>query len=358
MNDNKPLYFWLFLIIIDMYMVNIFKLNLIISNSFKIISGIFLLYYYFKNNELKKQELFLTCIYMGTIVISFNQVKMNVLYIFLFIKNIKLLKQLEKKIVIFVTILFCLNLLMLKFGIIKNKVFYGIERIRNGLGFTNPNIFAIFYFYLAIYLWNKKMKFYMNRYLSVFFILYIYIKTDSRTQLLGFVLYIFFNFYFQRKKGKKKNIYRLRFLKAILFFNYLYLILGIFPEKYLFLDKLLSYRLTIINDVLRNLTLKEYILGSSQISKYSIDNTFLVLNYNLGFLFGNIFILIIFYKIKDKIKKFSDTEYSFIIICLIMGIFESFLIRIQIITTMIFYYLIFKKMNKKCKNSNKILRRE
>lgn len=336
---------YIYLIILDIFLVNLFKIPTHISMLLKIISGIILINDYFKNNFSKK-KIMLFCIFILIILLNFNQLKLNLLYIYLFINTKNKLKNIEMSILTGLLGLFILNILLLKFGVIKNiTTFYG-GRIRESFGFSNSNAVSIFYFYIIAYLWRYK-----NIYLKIvviFFAYFIYLKTDSRTQFFGFLILILVIFLFEnifKKILKKQNVIRIKkFLIGIIFLlNYVYLFLGVNSGKFYEINRLLSYRLSYVEKTFLELNILECILGSNEAIKFPIDNSLIVTNYSVGIILGNILFIYIFLIIFKNIKKYSDYRYGIIVSCLIMGLFESFLLRLSIPITILFYTTIYNR---------------
>lgn len=288
----------------------------------------------------------LVCAYLLIGFVIGNEQLQNILFILLMVYSISINMD-DNNVVktLFVVSLLTLFVFVLlrHFGIIKDTItFYG-GRLRNSLGFDNPNslsLIMIDFFYFFIMKAKKKrnlvciivllMSFYINAY------------SDSRTLLISTIICVALTMLFELKIFSKittkltQNKF-ICFIVLSLFFISPFLIGVITSNAYSF-DKLLSFRGTTINNYILNHSFLNYIIGFSNIT--TIDNSYIVLFFTVGII-GYLLIFTLFQKAINNLK---NKEYiTLIIMMLSYGMMESILIRAECLVTIYFWYVIFKE---------------
>lgn len=313
--------------------------------SFRVFAIILLLLSILLSKKLKiPYKLVLVCIYLLIGFIVGNEQLQNILFIIMMVYSLSLNMDGNNIVQTFflVSILTLSLFILLRYlGIIKDATTIYDGRIRNSLGFDNPNSLSIimidfFYFFIEKVRKNRKiaciivllMSFYINTY------------SDSRTLLVSTIICITFallidSSIFSKITTKMTQNKLICFIFLTIFFLSPFLIGIIASSNYNF-DKLLSFRGSVINNYIGRHNFLNIIIGFSNIT--TIDNSYLILFFSVGIL-GY---LLIFSIVKKAITNLNNKEYiSLIIMMLSYGTMESVLIRPECLVTIYFWYVIF-----------------
>ncbi len=317
------------------------------KTTFRILSIILLILSIILSNKIKiNKSLVIIILFLifGTIIK--NEQLQNMLFIILTAYSISINIEREKVIIVFGVIsILTVGLLffMRRTGIIADTITNYGGRMRNSLGFDNPNALSLIMidFYCFIIMMFKKRK--TLACLIVIFISY-YINTfsDSRTLLFTTIIYLTLTILQESKaissairkmiKSKIFNIIILTF-----FFISPFAIAAISKKVYK-IDMLLSFRGTILSNYINSHEMINYLIGFSNIE--TIDNSFIVLFFTIGIL-GY---LIIFLAIKRALKKAkNNNSIALIIMMLSYGMMESILIRPECLLTIYFWLTILEE---------------
>lgn len=231
------------------------------------------------------------------------------------------------------------------------------ERHRYMAIFKHPNFMGMFCFTgiltsISIYLYA-----FSKRYLLFLPpLLYLIYLTDSRTPLYLFILLIILflsiNFFYKFKtKYQFINIFKY-FLSMIIFTVIVILILFMmdsYREIIEFLNILLSYRIQIWSNFLRELAESDYLLGIGLASNKAYDNSYLLMLMEtgiVGFLVFIGFLLLVFIKLISLLRAHKGNRihiafvFSLYMVFLAYGFTESLLFTAGNIMTFFVWLLI------------------
>lgn len=271
------------------YNLNLIMKILIIMCSFYIILKL----------KLTKREL----IIFATVTFI-TKLNTDFLYIFLIIFLLKGDKKREliKKYFYYSLSQFIVVVLLWKLGYIPGGIYYRDAFLKSGLrydlGFGNPNaayktLYLFYISFIYLYLKNKKVLKIIVLMLSY----YIYILTDSRTGFLTIVIsFLILPKILERISLKNKIIY---FLWNNLFNIFILISIFLLKFQYTYLDKLLSYRITVWNNQILKYGLFNIIGNYGLNLNESFDNWYL---YNIsknGVIIFSIYLIIFYYVLKN-----------------------------------------------------------
>ncbi len=214
-------------------------------------------------------------------------------------------------------------------------------RIRNNLGFSQVNAASLFFLPLLLLLYKKDKHFNIKLLSVAVFFISLYALTNTRSVLLSVFIFIFFYIIFLLMR-KIKNLVPLQRIVGIVL---LYLVvvaafvLSLFANSEI--DSILSYRPTYFFNALSNLSPIEWIFGSDAFIE--VDNSYLVMvgHYGLPFLICAVAVL---HKAILRSAEMGDLwTLSFIIAIVVIGSIESFLYRPELIVTLVFWAIAFKR---------------
>lgn len=276
-------------------------------------------------------------------------------YIFLFIL-VQLLIRLEDKIVLkYLTISsivgFSLIFIFLLLGVTQNEILEYRNRMTFGVGNITTNRIPFFYnmvygtFTLIIMFINKYYKesnyFKIMIYISTIALAtYFNIKTNLRGGYLCFIIFIILTWVIPK-------IYKIRLLKnivcviPIIMFASSFMIASFHDNPYL--DKLLSYRPTYINNFIENINIGYILLSKSVKSMDTInivDNSYLHIFIGGGIVIFLIVLFLYFISVNNLYKLNYFNEIAFIIATSIYFNIESIAVRIENMFVIYWWYLI------------------
>ena len=300
----------------------------------------------FFNCKYTKKEMLI--LFMLLILVYYSAIKNNELKIYLTYitiissKNIST-RKIIKKFLIINFIMLAVHILLTITGITPEKLSYFTyidKRARYTFNLRHPNYLAAILFWITsayIYLNYKKGIF--NKLLTInISMILMYLLTFSRTTL---VLYILLNFAVIFQKNRKKislmRTSKILIIIIILFslyttWNYQTLILN---HKFISkINILLSERLYLSNRIFHYLDLT--LLGQNVyalIDNFTIDSLYISFLIQYGLI--HFFILILIF-IKFPIKEENFMEYMFILIIMVAGISEKYVINIALCFPLLF----------------------
>ena len=253
-------------------------------------------------------------------------------------------KELAKYFFISLLFNFLLIIIMNFFGIIPSHNLSRNGQIRYSLGFIHPNSVFLYYFLICCSLFyindNKKIKF-----ITLLVALLLYKYSLSRTGIISYFILLFLtSFDLEKIKWRKMTQY------GFIIFT-IFTILSTFlysNNHFLFLNEIFSDRLYNYNYYINNGLLNSPfgLLNNSLSNLYTIDNLYLIIFYNYGFI-GFIILIIAFIKSIDNIHN-DNLFLKIVFSCLIYGICESSIILTNINFTLpilTLYLLNFKRVN-------------
>ena len=287
-------------------------------------------------------------------LINFSEFKINILVPLLIIQSVSGIRF--KRYLWINLIITGLMLLFMyaSYGLGKNMAgwtFLVDRQIRMSFGFNHPNVAAMYYFCflvnILLLLGYSKFKKFIPIYLIIIapIWLFVYKKTGSRSFLLSLViLYGSYFYYYLGVLINKKNLLivsRYVYTSLIVIFSSLTIYFALAKDNYLYLNKILSGRLSLYNKFLDDLTLKDFIFGSSAYRDNIIDSSYLHLLFEGGFIF---FILVAVYYVVATTKMVQKKDW--IPICVILsfmsyGLMESILLYGILIGSNIFWILLY-----------------
>lgn len=276
-------------------------------------------------------------------------------YIFLFILAQLLIRLDEKTVLKYLTIssmvAFFLIFIFLLLGITQNEILEYRNRMTFGVGNSTTNRIPFFYnmvygtFTLAVMYINKYYK-KSNSFKMIVYILtitlatYFYIKTNLRGGYLCFIIFIILTWLIPR-------VYKLKLLRnivcilPIIMFASSFLIASFHDNTYL--NKLLSYRPTYINNFIESISIKEILLSKSVKSMDAInivDNSYIHIFIGGGVIIFLIVLFLYFRSVNNLYNLKYFNEIAFIISTSIYFNIESIAVRIENMFVIYWWYLI------------------
>lgn len=254
---------------------------------------------------------------------------------FLFILIVILMSKIsEKKIEKLIKIYYILGFFLLimivslaRLDIIDTKYFiYSATKIRNGLGFKNPNTPGIYYFLILthyyFYNWEKlKKRDYVFGFLGY---IYLYKFAMSRTTFIIGIFQLATIIFFKNKKKIKKNI---KVIQLIPMFTFIltYLIAFFHNEK---LNKLMTTRpITWKKNILENSNFINFLFGDfGEKNKYPLDNGLLAIQIDFGVIAIVIVIIILILGLKKVPTKYKERVNILILSYFLYSLSETMLI--------------------------------
>lgn len=256
--------------------------------------------------------------------------------------------------VIILSAIICITYFLINFGAVtvREDLYVNLDRVRSRMdfGFGNPNQFAIFCFSLLsnifILCWTKHRIFFLLILLAVSLAVSRY--TDSRTFLLSSGV-LFLSCVIQILSLDKGRYYKF----FVLILPFLFLVYSIFlpyNDTYGIFNALSSGRMGYYKRLLDGITLKDILIGTSNVQEITIDSTYLHLAFEGGIIFLLIFYFLFVYVVKNRYSKIYP-YLPLIVSILVYGAFESFFANStntgNILIWMILYRcLLFPRTNK------------
>lgn len=317
------LFFLLFLINILLYQSNIIK-----SLYFYIVLIFFfcIKLFFMKYN---KFEIFILFLFFLISIISRNPKLLLIFIAMIYLKKINI-ESVSKKYFYLGILIFLLIVFLAKIDVIDTKNFvYSSTKIRNGLGFKNPNTPGIYYFILVSHFYFFKWEYLRIKHSILIFAGYLilYMQAMSRSNILVGLLQIFIVCFWKNRLSieRMKKYY---FLIPVIGYIFSVLIMIVQP---VILNKLMSSRpLTWRLNFLEKLNFINILFGNlgREIS-HPLDNGFL----SMQFHFGLFAVLIVLYFLSIGLKKMDDKyiERSFLLLVpyIIYSLSEDMLIGLN-----------------------------
>ena len=225
-------------------------------------------------------------------------------------------------------------------GIVDFRVTSSLGRIRNTLGFINVNSAAAF-FYSVIILWllEKEKVNWKSIAISIVATGLLYRFTDTRTALVALIVFLTGMVIFSKWNGKLLKIIVCT-LESILFVVSQFT--PFFYSSFSFLDLTFSYRLSIFARYINANSLKTLLIGGTNVS--DIDNFYLCLLFNGGLIFYIFVVIITIYSTKLYLDNADGKKVAFILSTLVFGVMEASAMRCEIMSMLMFWYLILKPL--------------
>lgn len=238
------------------------------------------------------------------------------------IDNIKDKNKFMKNMFYLCGVLFCGIIFIDYLGFIENKIIsrryiegIGYTKIREYLGFSNPNSALSYFASIQLYYYYsyKKTKNKIVTLIIFLIIIYLYKKTDSRT---GLIISILLNF---RSILNSKLIIKI-IPKALFLYYTLISLCFIYFFDNNYLNKILSNRPLTYYEQLKNGV--KILFGQGKIEGIPLDNIYILL-LSQGILFLLLFNVLYYLYIKRLKKEKKINELWIILVVLLAGIFES-----------------------------------
>ena len=348
--NNALVYFSLFLLFSNYMLFTAFNWAVDFDfDSIKLFIRIFvfflLLISILSNGFIKKNIFFMLLYCLFLFALNFNEVLLNFIYLFMIIGSMKNI-FIDN---VFLSVLY----LYLIFSIIHVSLFllgaivdvdsvYG-DRLRHSFGFTNVNRLGIFYFYFLVlctyFLLNSKC---LLKFVSLFGLIasiFYIILSDSRTALYCSLL-----LFALIALGKFHGIYKLErfFLNfCIIFCSVISFYLSTSIGQVW--NDVLSFRPAYFEQYTNFLySSSGFFFGLPLIDEITVDNSYILFSGAFGLLSSILFYFVspfLIFNVKvDRILCAS------IIVILFYGVFESNLLRVEMLLPIIvFYYLFFQE---------------
>ena len=210
-------------------------------------------------------------------------------------------------------------------------------RIRETLGFENVNAGSLFFYSVnLVYLLScKKIKF-INFLISVIYSIVIYRLTDTRTSILGLVVFFGVLLIMKMLKNRKKTFTFILFsvitflFISVALWDWIYVN---FPE----LNSVLSSRVTLFRQAVKVAGFKNFWIGGMNFADYGlfVDNFFILLLFQNGMFVYAFVYLFTLYSTRKLFYSGYFKEVALILSLLCVGIVESSLIRPEVVCVMV-----------------------
>lgn len=314
------------------------------------ISAFYLIY--FKSGKLN----YISFIFLLLSLVNFIFGNLESLNLFTFVIFANILSDridvASKEIFLVYSCLIIIMLLLLATKTVENVTYFGLEgRKRSTLGFNNPNVASLFYtMYIVVFILQSNKLNITKLIIGELFGYFIYFYTDSRTSFFVVSIFILLMLIDNliRRKFKFKGIY----IKALIVMIDIYYILNIFGilfiNRFYSIDKLLSYRISIFNNSLSNLSIVNILFGNTGIE---VDSFYYVIFLSFGIFF---YILMMYLTHTAAIKLFNSGNWKYIIFLFsisLLNLTESGPYRIEILTFILFWKLLLSNNDYSFKNS-------
>jgi hypothetical protein len=210
------------------------------------------------------------------------------------------------------------------------------ERIRNNLGFDNPNRAAMFFYAIGslLMLTYKKNKSLIGM-VGAFIIIWAFVQTNSRSILFALIIYFLCYIILWSLKGKGKHIIQiLFFLVGVLSF-----VFPIIAQKIQVINKFTSYRLENVGHFLNQISFIELLIGAKNIA---VDNSFLAFICLYGMIYFVWTVTIVLRAIGNLYDQKEYVYISFLLSYWGYGLSESVLLTRSSLGVVLFWIIVFK----------------
>lgn len=241
-----------------------------------------------------------------------------------------------------VSLVLLMIILMVSHVVDNTSYISTMGRLRQTLGFENPNVAALFYS-SAIYLFLASRRELKKRSVFVAFLLtaVIFLYTNSRTSLVALLIFVGLELLYLIFEKKSMDKAKLIFGKcAVIFIDVLFalnLISVFMINKFMVLDQLLSYRISTFSRMINSAGLRCFLLGGTI---KTVDNFY----YMLLFQYGIIIYVFVAYSTHAAMKKMIE-NLNIKYVALLVGLFlvammESSLIRPEILVSLVVWKVV------------------
>lgn len=288
-------------------------------------------------------------IFLFVIISALNSAARNIFLLFL---CIYILRDISLKKIAFLNCTFAFLVLiitffMLQIGNLKAEMFSQTlfdNRVRWDFGFGNPNTFALFMYSLIIniyFILTPKYKYFLF-FFTVLVSYMVYSYTVSRSFLFAILVFFFVLLLINSGKKLRKWLFNKNLLLTLpLLLTGFILFIAPKVEDFVFLDVLFSGRLSLYNNFLSGLSVKDYWLGTSSINEETIDNSYLHLLFEGGILCYTLF----YYFYYKTIKNLDDSSFYILPVLLsilVYGLTESVFTFVLIWGNMIIWIALYQ----------------
>lgn len=287
-------------------------------------------------------------------VINFSEYKLNVLMPLLVIQCVSGITLRRYLLISMIIITGMLAYMFVSYGLGWNMAGYTYfidRKIRMNFGFNHPNTAALYYFCFIIngllLLNYSKYQKYAFVYLIVLMPLWVFVykQTGSRSFLLSIlVLYSSYFYYFVIHLVKKNNL--LKWTKYLLYSALFWatsatIYFSLWKERYEYLNRLLSWRLTYYDRFFRDLTPIDFIFGSQAYKDHIIDSSYVHLLFEAGIIF---FLFFCWFYLLSTLRMVK--EKAWIPVCITFsiiayGLMETLLLYSMLIGTNVIWVLLY-----------------
>jgi len=279
-----------------------------------------------------------------------SQILINMIFLMIVVTSLQKLSGREVAVVFIIPCAFVvlLHLFLLGTGNMQAQVYQIAERTRSQLGFFNPNQVSAMYLSLMILVAFAHLQ-YRTKFsliillISIVVCFYVFHNTNSRTALLGLLLFLLLKIFtiFSRKLIFFRGLLYLIGVSSLIFasaFTY-YLTTSANPV----MDAVLSFRPYTYKGFLFNRSIYDFIFGWLPINNTGVDNLFIMLLSGVGV----VGYIIIVAAVSFRIFHINQDVMIFIIVLVTISVFESYLLRPEIPMSSFFLYLLFSRSSRK-----------
>ena len=328
---------------------NLFGRNEIILVSSRVFCVLILMYMFARAPAFTKSELIFLFLGVLSIILGAfkNIMAVNVVFIVLFAVASKRvpIKHLIDNFFVVLCVMLGIVFLSLLFGITQNSLdnISVSHRARWNFGFANVNSFVSIVYgasILALFRLSRK-KASLVYYLSIFsFIYYVFLKTDTRSIVLGIFLYclIYLCFLVIKSNLLLKILALAGLILPVVFINSLSEIISSFP----IVDLLLSFRGSYALMYMSGLPDWYIFFGGVTSSIKNTDMGLVILQSSLGFLFLGYLMMHTFWALSRSIQFRLPNIYAFILSFWAYGLAESSILRPETIIGLVFWVLVMR----------------
>lgn len=324
--------------------------------AFRVLSFFLILINIAINQKLSNKLILSLILFSLLMSVNLSTLALNIIFLIVAAASLSRLTEKELAVVLMMPVftVVALHGIFLGAGVLVSEVYIVGDRVRTALGFTNPNQVSVIYLSLAIISYFFYIVFKTKLALGLFFLaiaisLFVLNITDSRTSSAAVYLIILFFILHALFKKIKFFLYCLKASALTAPF------LGLIASAYLLgsvgteLDSALSYRPQTFYEFVGSITCLNLVIGWS--SATGVDNFYIMLLSASG-LIG---VFVVIFAVVSRIL-FMKVEFTVIFtVLMIASVFESFLIRPEIPSSILFAILLFSPMfnvtNKALKNS-------
>lgn len=319
---------------------------------FRISSLLVLLSNLFVDGEIKVKFLVAILLIAFSLLLSQSPFSLNIIFLLLITASLSRLnlKELAITLIIPTLIVVGVHLLLLTTGKISAEEVQVADRTRSSFGFANPNQVSVVYFSLVMIstfldIAFKRRFSFLLMLASYFLAFSIFLVTDSRTSLLSIIFLAFltlFNHIFHKNKFYRFIVFFSGFLAPILAAVITIYITNSAGTE---LDIILSLRPYFFSEFITTASASDIVFGWRDPDDSAVDNLFLPLLSAVGIIgcVGIIFFIAV------RTYKMQFEFIPLIATLMIASIFESFLLRPEIPSSVLFMAMLFSPLKQKLK---------